>query len=380
MNGVHASTFATAYLDSLDIPDATPLSNWSCSLSPTDDSTRHAVDTSHDLHISKDDVRAQLVTMGYEPDALPDKMLDEFIEELKRAYRTELGEFLEEDDEDDEDKDSLSTEPDETSRLERPYYPYVRPVDDKKGYWNEKASLQKVSRSPSPQKTPERKVREAQTTTPQRQIQRHDKPSDESTEYDTTQTTCSPATHQMNVIERLAALDLSNVRRTVSHQRQKEKSDTRHAPGEEEAVDDDLEDEISDDLYDSEEYALRDSTNFSSFESEYYERPRYRTGFIRAQPQQRPRKHDPVSRFHQHQAEWQRDVFLRRLGNPGAQRPVAVVGSTKVSRPMSGGLASQRPRHNLAALRPTYVVPTTKKRSDVVWDVRNRLALKSQTL
>ncbi|TPX69052.1 hypothetical protein SpCBS45565_g02668 [Spizellomyces sp. 'palustris'] len=371
MNGAQSSTYATAYLDSLAIPDATPLNNWSCSLSPTDDSTRQTLDTSHDLHISKQDVRAQLVTMGYEPDALPDKMLDEFIEELKRAYRTELGEFLEEDEDDDDD--SVSTEPDETSRLERPYYPYGRPVDAKKGYWNEKAPLKEVSRSPSPRKTPDRKVREAPPTTPQRQIQRHDRPSDESTEYDTTQTTCSPATHQMNVIERLAALDLSNVRRTVSHQRQKEKSFTQHAQGVEQAVDDDLEDEISNDFYDSEEYALRDSTNFSSSESEYYERPRYRTGFIRTQPQQRPRKHDPVSRFHQHQAEWQRDVFLRRLGNPGGQRPVAMVGSTKVP-------GAQRPRHNLAALRPTYVVPTTKKRSDVVWDVRNRLALKSQTL
>ncbi|KAJ3048042.1 hypothetical protein HK097_010935 [Rhizophlyctis rosea] len=48
-----------------------------------------------ELRITKDDVRAQLLEMGYEEDALPDDIMEEFIEELKHLYRTELVDFLE---------------------------------------------------------------------------------------------------------------------------------------------------------------------------------------------------------------------------------------------------------------------------------------------
>ncbi|KAJ3045776.1 hypothetical protein HDV00_007902 [Rhizophlyctis rosea] len=56
----------------------------------------HSLDHSFsELKISKDDVRAQLIAMGYSPDALPEDVMEDFIDELKSLYRTELGEFLE---------------------------------------------------------------------------------------------------------------------------------------------------------------------------------------------------------------------------------------------------------------------------------------------
>ncbi|KAJ3228590.1 hypothetical protein HDU78_009674, partial [Chytriomyces hyalinus] len=103
------------------------------------------------------------------------------------------------------------------------------------------------------------------------------------------------------------------------------------------------------------------------------------SGFIRTTPAPSTRKSDPVSRFHAHQREWKRDEFLaRRDAKP---KPTLTKSHTRgvVAPAAESGYAQHplhvgRQRHNLAAMRPTYVIPSEKSRRDVVWEVRSRLA------
>ena len=95
------------------------------------------------------------------------------------------------------------------------------------------------------------------------------------------------------------------------------------------------------------------------------------SGFIRTAPPKRPaKKHDPVSRFHQHKAVWSRDDFLQRTEHKAKAATGGRWGGSTVI-----PATTSKPRHNLAALRPTYVVPTQKDRRDVIWEIRNRMAI-----
>ncbi|KAJ3389992.1 hypothetical protein HDU84_008051 [Entophlyctis sp. JEL0112] len=85
-------------------------------------------------------------------------------------------------------------------------------------------------------------------------------------------------------------------------------------------------------------------------------------------------KTDPVARFHSHQKHWQKDEFLTRISSK--PKPILEKGHFAAEKVASTGNIGSVPRtrHNLAALRPTYVVPNEKSRRDVVWEVRTRLA------
>ncbi|KAJ3134246.1 hypothetical protein HK100_003721 [Physocladia obscura] len=111
-------------------------------------------------------------------------------------------------------------------------------------------------------------------------------------------------------------------------------------------------------------------------------------GFIRTSQQAKKIAHksDPVARFHAHQKQWKKDEFLVRhdmrpkptldknhFASGGAFSGAAggLVGGIS----SSGGVGQgPRVRHNLAAMRPTYVAPQEKSRRDVVWEVRTKLA------
>lgn len=75
----------------------------------------------------------------------------------------------------------------------------------------------------------------------------------------------------------------------------------------------------------------------------------------------RKKKIDPVSRFHQHQKTWSKDSFLKRAAE------------NKSDHPASGGSfvnINSKPRHNYASMRSNYVVPTSKPRKDIIWEIR----------
>ncbi|KAI8914396.1 hypothetical protein EDD86DRAFT_273469 [Gorgonomyces haynaldii] len=93
-------------------------------------------------------------------------------------------------------------------------------------------------------------------------------------------------------------------------------------------------------------------------------------GFIKVQPPKKPKKTDPVSRYHQHQMNWSKDGFLKRADKKQAPLHTGRWGGLVAPAPQQ-----QRPRHNLAKKRTEYVVPTQKDRRDVIWEIRNRLAL-----
>ncbi|KAJ3202955.1 hypothetical protein HDU82_006949, partial [Entophlyctis luteolus] len=99
------------------------------------------------------------------------------------------------------------------------------------------------------------------------------------------------------------------------------------------------------------------------------------TGFIKTiQYRKTSNKTDPVARFHSHQKHWQKDEFLTRISSK--PKPILEKGHFAAEKIASTGNIGSVPRtrHNLAALRPTYVVPNEKSRRDVVWEVRTRLA------
>ena len=81
---------------------------------------------------------------------------------------------------------------------------------------------------------------------------------------------------------------------------------------------------------------------------------------IRPSIPQRKKKNDPVSRFHQHQKTWSKDSFLKRSAE------------NKSDHPASGSSVrlNSKPRHNYASMRSNYIVPTSKPRRDVVWEIR----------
>ncbi|KAI8928114.1 hypothetical protein BC831DRAFT_449881 [Entophlyctis helioformis] len=120
------------------------------------------------------------------------------------------------------------------------------------------------------------------------------------------------------------------------------------------------------------------SSGMSDFSLASSSRPQ--SGFIRVAPAKRPTKrHDPVARFHQHQAEWSRNGFLRRSEKRDKTPQGTVMGTARwggvAGPPLAAMGLPAKPRHNLAAMRPTFVVPTEKTRRDVVWQVRSRLAM-----
>ncbi|KAJ3277691.1 hypothetical protein HK104_003061, partial [Borealophlyctis nickersoniae] len=441
-----------------------------------------AADTSSsslDLRITKDDVRAQLVEMGYASDALPEEMLDEFIEELKSLYRTELGQFIEQEiegfegfegsDENDDEVDEQvvdagkgkgkgkerDTEDDAAGERRRGWEGATGGPSGRQGTAKAKED--------EPRKT---KIRwddeiadtdthefESERYSTEYLFSRRDPPGIHGTNTDTTaaasgmagphrilkqarfandvnhastertipdgddtesqsaqnnlsaQTEDSQsATQQMSVIERLAKMDLSGVRRKIGEQQQRRghASDAKSSGGERDGYDGRRDDEdIGVDLdlsefdevaksvtsMDKESYPFDETLDDTLDESTvstntpvYPPPTRPGSGFIRVQPYPpKPKKHDPVARYHQHKAQWSKDGFLKRIGNVEASRGTG--GGGGGSRRTTGGdrgvalggpgvatAIPQRPRHNLAALRPTYVVPTTKMRRDLVWD------------
>ncbi|KAJ3188861.1 hypothetical protein HDU85_004575 [Gaertneriomyces sp. JEL0708] len=337
---------------------------------PTEDTvtqTTHPTSASYlsrELNISKDDVRAQLESMGYSPSALPDEMLDEFISELKVVYKAELAEFLEDDDIDallettDDDlitgNEDFPDNEDEISPIEPPTPAVAWAQIEREETYVPSAVL---SDTPQIQTSP-------------RQRDTH------------TEATFRPADYQRSLSEKLASLDLSNVRRKVKRQQQQldnrdDYSDYSNIIGvdatERSNIDEESYSSVIND--DSEaEYDDYTSPSTGSSSEDTPERRRYRSGYIRGGAPPARRKHDPVTRYHQHQARWQRDGFLQRMVN---KKPVVAPVASVPSRPTSTGY-TQRPRHNYADMRPTYVVPTTKKRDDLVWRNRNRMAYVGQ--
>lgn len=73
------------------------------------------------------------------------------------------------------------------------------------------------------------------------------------------------------------------------------------------------------------------------------------------------KKADPVSRFHQHQKTWSKDSFLKRVQENKSEHPASGGSFVKLN---------TKPRHNYAAMRSNYVVPTSKPRRDIVWEIR----------
>ncbi|KAI8587144.1 hypothetical protein BDZ88DRAFT_426328 [Geranomyces variabilis] len=117
----------------------------------------------------------------------------------------------------------------------------------------------------------------------------------------------------------------------------------------------------------------------------YSGRPKLYTGFIypsfsNPTNNTRPRKkHDPVARFHAHRQRWEQDPFLRRMAHPSQQRPqqpqlLPPAADYYHHQPLAlPPQPAQRLRHDLAAMRSDYVVPTEKKRAHLVWETRNAL-------
>ncbi|RKO90375.1 hypothetical protein BDK51DRAFT_30443 [Blyttiomyces helicus] len=451
---------------------------------------------SRELRITKDDVKAQLVDLGYGANALSDAMLDEFIDDLKNVYRTELGEFIEEEiagdrgkewegsggDEDDDDDDE--DEEDEEAGREGDSSGYEDEFGDSDGgaeeetgdEWEESRyagppqntfhsshvppefvfSHTASTTSPHPTHSDPSETHLPHASAPHRIVKQArfaserarswDFADDEDKDQGVTQQDDAErpnATRSMSVIERLAAVDLSRARETVRRQREehagsggaaagmvgtvsdpppersprdagawdkretdRERRDDARQLSKDESEESDLsyasrspdEDELA--SYTNSSYVQSSSSSVISYPEPAPQRPR--SGFIRvAPPRPTTRKHDPVARFHQHQSQWNRDSFLKRIGDFGdlarakeARGQGGVGGGgggvgmgVRDGRAGSGAAAGvgaaqrkwaevipQRPRHNFAAMRPTYVVPTTKPRRDLVWEVRNRLA------
>ncbi|KAJ3372880.1 hypothetical protein GGF31_001417 [Allomyces arbusculus] len=100
------------------------------------------------------------------------------------------------------------------------------------------------------------------------------------------------------------------------------------------------------------------------------------SGFIRTTASThrpvRPPSRDPVKRYHQYAARWASTPFLARHANPHRQKPIPTVASLPPE-----PRVERRPHHDLAKMRPAYVVPSEKKREKLCWRVRERMALRS---
>jgi hypothetical protein len=101
---------------------------------------------------------------------------------------------------------------------------------------------------------------------------------------------------------------------------------------------------------------------------------------IKVPPPPKPKKTDPVSKYHSLQQTWNKDHFLKRISNKqtgfreiGRWGGMATVPVETVTKPYA--FNNFRKHHNLAQKRPNYVIPSEKDRRDVIWDVRSKLAI-----
>jgi hypothetical protein len=83
-----------------------------------------------------------------------------------------------------------------------------------------------------------------------------------------------------------------------------------------------------------------------------------------------------VSKYHQHQAKWSKDTFLKRVeGKKGLGREPGRWGgmATYAPEPIKYFCVIRRPS---SSKKPSqYVIPSQKDRRDVIWEIRNRLAV-----
>ncbi|KAI8819693.1 uncharacterized protein EV422DRAFT_103603 [Fimicolochytrium jonesii] len=450
----------------------------------------HSLSAHPSLSLSKETVLAHLAAQGFQPTALPEGMLDEFMAEMETVYKEERlrreirreGERWEawevggersvegiqrngnangnargvkwrvEQEEEEEGVKVLPVRPRGKADVIRTgtTHPPTRAQ-------NPKPHPQRI-RAPA-SRTTTSTLRSTSTTSTSTSAHHHPQPQrPPPREQPSSILTASqlppadPATYQMTIIEQLAALDLSRVKATVAKQRERERGGGRgyaprgqtrndhgeeeydatydddartgetgeesrdedeeytreyasgeEATGDEEAVYDD--DDEEEDVDEESSYITTPTFTTVAEESRY---PRYRTGFIYVNPNPAPpRKHDPVARFHQHRARWARDEFLQRLGpwtwsvRNGERGPMRHGGCSSAVSSMSntvgggfGGNAARRVGGMVTAAPGArggagpgkkrevrsryavneYVVPTAKKRNDIIWDTRNRMA------
>ncbi|KNE61194.1 hypothetical protein AMAG_06944 [Allomyces macrogynus ATCC 38327] len=118
------------------------------------------------------------------------------------------------------------------------------------------------------------------------------------------------------------------------------------------------------------------ASSHSSYGSVSPRSARPRSGFIRTTISTpcpaRASSRDPVKRYHQYAARWASTPFLARHANPHRQKPIPTVASLTPDPRLE-----RRPHHDLARMRPAYVVPSEKKREKLCWSVRERMALRS---
>ncbi|KAJ3366716.1 hypothetical protein GGF32_003360 [Allomyces javanicus] len=118
------------------------------------------------------------------------------------------------------------------------------------------------------------------------------------------------------------------------------------------------------------------ASSHSSYGSASPRSARPGSGFIRTTTSTprpaRPPSRDPVKRYHQYAARWASTPFLARHANPHRQKPIPTVASLPPE-----PRVERRPHHDLARMRPAYVVPSEKKREKLCWSVRERMALRS---
>ncbi|KAJ3168380.1 hypothetical protein HDU87_001179 [Geranomyces variabilis] len=453
------------------------------------------------LNLSKTDVIDELAKLGYARDALPEQVLDAFIEEMKEQYRAELSEFLTEEEADD-DEEELD---EDGQRKEELLYEEEREEQDEYISSSQRRQRRAWSLAEEEQEyagTPTTGGAAAAAAGGHAQRVKWRDGNDNGDNNDDEKTAAaaaansgaaagaspppssSSATYRMSIIERLAALDLSRVRETVARQhrtkvrplddddddddRSEEEADDYTERTEHSALqmddDDDEEEEMvagkrprtfrydNDDLreasegfiltmkslqpparkpdrhrprrwangdvaepvyfrytHDGEEsYSeIVDDSNDDDDDDDYAPsasslgpaeaataartyngRPKLYTGFIypsfsNATTRARKKKHDPVARFHAHRQRWEQDPFLRRMAHPSQQRPPPLLlppaadfyhhHPLVLPPPPPPQQSAQRPRHDLAAMRSGYVVPTEKKRAHLVWETRNVL-------
>lgn len=91
-------------------------------------------------------------------------------------------------------------------------------------------------------------------------------------------------------------------------------------------------------------------------------------------------KADPVALYQRHNSEWGRDGFLR---NRKFMEKTGSTNRSPTARPSPKSLSSpatpspQRPRKDMNALRPTYTVPTEKRRDSLRREVRSKMMSKT---
>jgi hypothetical protein len=189
-----------------------------------------------------------------------------------------------------------------------------------------------------------------------------------------------------DLVSRIQDLDLTCLREAVEHQKMRVETEEH----EESAEDEDAEWTRSN-PYDPQLYEAAESQGDSGSEEEqhHYVSPPTNRGcmvpfispLVISVIHHKPRptqlkKHDPVSSFHKHNDRWKKDPFLSRVDRArtapsGGHGFVLNRGSSAGG---ARGVSAVRPRHDLAGMRSGYVVPTTKKRDALVWDVRKGIA------